>query len=102
MDFGAEVNQIALGVAVGSLVVSLIAVVLQNRRLNQEVHRRQQVEASLRDSEAHHRALIKALPDLIMRLNRDGIYLEFLASPSFLLLAKEPADWVGTHVADKM
>ncbi|MEM9487237.1 MAG: EAL domain-containing protein [Cyanobacteria bacterium P01_F01_bin.116] len=102
MDFGAEVNQIALGVAVGSLVVSLIAVVLQNRRLNQEVHRRQQVEASLRDSEAHYRALIMALPDLIMRLNRDGIYLEFLASPNFSLLAKEPAAWVGTHVADKM
>ena len=98
-----ETNQIILSLTVGSLIVSLIAAALQNYRLNREMKRRQQLESHLRASEAHYRALINALPDLIMRLNRAGIYLEFLASPDFLLMGDgPPASWVGTHVSDNL
>ena len=97
-----DASQIAIGLAVISLTVSLLAVGLQNRRLNQEVTRRQRVEADLRASESHHRALIHALPDLIMRINREGFYLEFLASPDFPLLADRPSTWIGTHVNDRL
>ncbi len=58
-------------------------------------------EKALQQSEAYQRALVNALPDLIMRISKAGIFLEFLASPNFLVLG-EPADWVGTHVSDKL
>ncbi len=90
-----------LGLAIGSLVVSLVAVTLYSYWLNQEVKHRQRVEADLRASEAHYRALIDALPDLIVRMNRAGIYLEFLASPNFLILG-EPKNWVGTHITEQL
>ncbi|NEZ54503.1 EAL domain-containing protein [Leptolyngbyaceae cyanobacterium CCMR0081] len=96
-----EIKQTVLMLALGSSMISLIVVAIQNYRLNQEVKRRQQVEAELLASEAHHRALINALPDLIMRINRDGIYLEFLASPDFPVLG-ELQNWVGTHITDRL
>ena len=95
-----KIAQVMAYLGVGSLAVGLIAVGLRNVRLTQEVKRRRQVEAELQMSEAHHRALINALPDLIMRINRSGIYLEFLASPDFPALGS--TDWVGAHVADKL
>ncbi len=94
--------QIAIGIVMGSLAVSFMVVARQNRRLNKEAKRRQQFETALRTSEAHYRALIHALPDLIMRINRAGIYLEFLASPDFATLPQDASTWIGTHVADRM
>jgi PAS domain S-box-containing protein len=58
-------------------------------------------EAALQISEAHQRALIKAIPDLIMRVNRDGIYLEFVTNPTFLVLGNL-SDLVGTHVSQTL
>ena len=58
-------------------------------------------EEALRRSEAHQRALVSVLPDLIMRISKSGVFLEFLASPNFSVLG-EPADWVGTHVCDRL
>ncbi|MGI0489688.1 PAS domain S-box protein [Pantanalinema rosaneae CENA516] len=44
---------------------------------------RQQVEIALKQSEAKHRALISALPDLIMRMSGEGIYLDFFSTNTF-------------------
>lgn len=96
------VCQIAIGMVMGSLAVSCIVVARQNRRLNKAIKRRRQVEAALGTSEAHYYALIHALPDLIMRINRAGIYLEFLASPDFAILPQDTSTWIGTHVTDRM
>ena len=64
---------------------------------NRMGHNLQHLFTALQDSEAHQRALISAIPDLIMRVNRAGIYLEFFASPSFRVLG-HLKNWVGTHV----
>ena len=95
-------NQLFLSLAVAGLAISLAAVSLQNYRLNQKAKHRQQAENSLRTSEAHYRALLNALPDLIMRINRAGIYLEFLASPDFLILGDEPSTWIGSYVGERL
>jgi PAS domain S-box-containing protein len=58
-------------------------------------------EAALQTSEAHHRALISAIPDLIARVNRAGIYLEFVATPNFRVVGNLP-DAVGTHVSETL
>lgn len=54
----------------------------------QDITDRKRAEEALQRSEAHQRALISAIPDLIMRINREGVYLEFLASPKFYILGK--------------
>lgn len=40
----------------------------------------QQAKAAVQKSEAHQRALMRAIPDLMMRIDRDGVFLEFIAS----------------------
>ncbi|WP_412069410.1 PAS domain-containing protein [Rubrivirga sp. IMCC43871] len=54
-------------------------------------------EAALRQSEARHRGLIEALPDLFLRLSRDGRYLDVKASDPTLLV-HEPRQLVGWTV----
>jgi PAS domain S-box-containing protein len=55
-----------------------------------DVTQRKETELALVDAEANHMALIKAIPDLIFRLHRDGTYLAVEASdPSLLLVPPE-------------
>jgi PAS domain S-box-containing protein len=61
----------------------------------------QQAEQALALSAAHQRAIMGAIPDLIVRINRAGIFQEFLASPTFRILGNL-SDWVGTHIADQL
>jgi PAS domain S-box-containing protein len=56
-----------------------------------------QAEAALRQSEAKQRALIRALPDLIMRVDGDGTYLDFFPASTFKVLGEREA-LVGTKV----
>ena len=63
-----------------------------------DIDDRKRAEAALRQSEAHQRALVSVLPDLIMRISRGGVFLEFLASPNFRVLGK-PKDWIGKHLS---
>ncbi|HEY9646167.1 MAG TPA: PAS domain S-box protein, partial [Chroococcidiopsis sp.] len=62
-----------------------------------DISDRKQIERSLRDSEAHQRALITALPDLLARVSRDGYYLEFVTTGNFNVIGDLP-ELVGTHV----
>lgn len=62
-----------------------------------DISDRKQSEIALQNSEAHYRALVSAIPDLIMRVSRDGVYLEFVASPNFRILGGM-SDWIGVHV----
>ncbi|MDQ3091128.1 MAG: hypothetical protein M3R46_05580, partial [Actinomycetota bacterium] len=48
--------------------------------------------------EARHRALIDALPDLLLRLRADGTYLEVAGDSS--KLANPPDSVVGSNVRD--
>lgn len=43
-----------------------------------DITNRKRSEAALRKSEAHNRALINALPDLLIRVNREGRYLQVI------------------------
>jgi PAS domain S-box-containing protein len=62
---------------------------------------RKHSEESLQKSESHQRALISAIPDLLMRLNREGIYLEFVATPNFAVVGNL-TQIVGTHVSETL
>ncbi len=60
-----------------------------------------EAEAVLAQDEVNRQTLVGVLPDLIMRISRTGVFLEFLASPNFRVLG-EPKDWVGKRVADML
>src|SRR5687767_3568398 len=55
--------------------------------------------------ETRHRALLDALPDLMLRLSRDGVYLEFagdvtrLASPADELIGSRVYDLLPEHAS---
>ena len=63
-----------------------------------DISDRQRSKEALQKSEAHQRALMSAIPDLIIRMNRAGIYLEFVATPNFHVMGNLP-DMVGTHMS---
>ncbi|OCR00569.1 family 3 adenylate cyclase [Oscillatoriales cyanobacterium USR001] len=55
--------------------------------------------AALSKSEAQNRAILAAIPDLMIRLSKDGIYLDFLPpkNSEAILLDK---DWFGKHISE--
>jgi PAS domain S-box-containing protein len=65
--------------------------------VQEDISDRKTVEIALRQSEAKQRALITALPDLIMRISGDGVYLDFIATHTFTVIG-ETGDFIGTTV----
>ncbi|MBW4582612.1 MAG: PAS domain-containing protein [Tildeniella nuda ZEHNDER 1965/U140] len=66
-----------------------------------DISDRKRSEAALLESEASKSALLSALPDLIMRVDGTGHYLEFLATPTFRVVGKT-VDFVGMSVYDSL
>ncbi|MBE9010288.1 response regulator [Pseudanabaenaceae cyanobacterium LEGE 13415] len=54
-----------------------------------DISDRRQAEEALRHSEATKRAIIDAIPDLLLRVQRDGAYLEILTSKHFKVCSIE-------------
>lgn len=65
--------------------------------VGRDISDRKFAEIALRESESHKAALIRALPDLIMRIHKDGTYLEFHSTESFKVFG-EAEDFVGNHL----
>ncbi|NJL35531.1 MAG: PAS domain S-box protein [Leptolyngbyaceae cyanobacterium SM1_4_3] len=70
-------------------------------RLQAEVCDRQQAEAALRQSEATHRALLNAIPDLMIRMTRMGIYLDFIPAKNFVTF-KAQMEWQNKSVYETL
>jgi PAS domain S-box-containing protein len=54
-----------------------------NQKLQVEILQHQTTEKALRESELHNRALLRAIPDLMIRMDREGTYLDFRPAKNF-------------------
>lgn len=70
--------------------------------LEQEILERQQAEQALRQSEARNQAMLAAIPDLMFRVNRQGIYLAYMRSKSVVDVLPSDMDPTGQSFYDYM
>lgn len=68
---------------------------------SRDITERKRVEQALRQSEAHTRALLHAMPDAMARLSQDGTYLD-VQLPSEYPSAADPDDLEGASVREVM
>ncbi len=72
-EFPAEISLSPMRLDDGPVVAGII----------QDVSERKRIEALLRQSESRNRSLLSAVPDLILRLSPEGVYLDFEAAKGF-------------------
>ncbi len=60
---------------------------------------RQQAEEELRRSKEKNRSLLIAIPDIMFRLNKEGVFLEFITAKNFPLWM-DASEFVGKNVQD--
>ncbi|MEB3267897.1 MAG: PAS domain S-box protein, partial [Leptolyngbya sp.] len=68
--------------------------------ISQNITPLKQVEAALRHSEQQHRALVQALPDLIMHIDREGVYLDFFAANNMTVIG-DTEGLIGQNLQDR-
>ncbi len=68
------------------------------RKINQYLDRKKAEEA-LKKSEAYHRSIIEVIPDIIFRINKQGIYLDVIAS-SDEMLRQSSKELLGKNLRD--
>jgi PAS domain S-box-containing protein len=54
-----------------------------------DITQRKQAEIALAQADQKHQALLEALPDLVIRMSREGIYLDFFRPSQFEALGEE-------------
>lgn len=91
-------QQVTLTLVVGSLMLALIlGLVLVNRRLTTVRRELEDKAAALERSETHARALMRALPDSLFRMDRDGTFIECEAVSEEMLLMP-PEEFLGRRL----
>ncbi|HLO46967.1 MAG TPA: adenylate/guanylate cyclase domain-containing protein [Kamptonema sp.] len=58
--------------------------------------------AALTKSEAQNRAILAAIPDLMIRLTKDGFYVDFLPPKDWESISKLDSNWLGKHISEML
>lgn len=78
-----------------------------NTQLRAEIQERQQIEHALRQSEGMNRAILDYMPDMILRIDKNGVFQEYspsrnmlpIVSPEFFI-GKSMVEIMPPHVAE--
>ena len=68
--------------------------------IHTDIHDRKCAEAALQKSEAQSRAILAAIPDLMLRVSADGIYREFVTPHREFELWKEATERIGRSLSE--
>jgi diguanylate cyclase (GGDEF)-like protein/PAS domain S-box-containing protein len=71
----------------------------RTKTLENEIFERQRIEAALRLSEQQQQLILQAIPDLMFRINRDGVYLGYVRTNSLVDLLPGDFNPVGEAIA---
>ncbi len=66
----------------------------------QDITERKQTEDALRDSEARARAMLQAIPDLMFRMDRQGVFMDYKADISQLAVQESDLPLIGKRNRD--
>ncbi|MDF0555941.1 AAA family ATPase [Kamptonema sp. UHCC 0994] len=72
----------------------------RTQELQQEIAERRRTEAALNKSELENRAILSAIPDLMFRVNSEGIYLGYIATREIVSLLPSDYNPIGKHISD--
>jgi len=64
-----------------------------------DISRRKEIERSLRESELRNKSLLKAIPDIIFVLDKDGRYLDYKIDRAHAM-ASDPSEIIGKTLTD--
>lgn len=67
-----------------------------------DISDRKAAELALKQSEAEHRAIVNALPDLMFRVDREGYWLGYVCTNATIDCLPDNYDPKGHHIADHM
>jgi two-component system, cell cycle sensor histidine kinase and response regulator CckA len=67
--------------------------------VTRNITERRRAEVALRENEARSTALLRAMPDTMFLLSRDGVFLDHYAPDGDVLLAR-PEAFLGRHIVD--
>lgn len=81
------------------ILLTSIAVQMFSERLIKSLAIARSNEKAIKESEQKLRALISALPDLVLRMSSDGVFKDFSAPDSFLM-AYKGEDFIGKNVSE--
>ena len=94
-DEGSAVWWLTSTVPLRDAAGTIVGIVGSGRNITERLR----TEEALRESEARHRALLAALPDLVFRLDRVGTYLDYKSDRLTALLAP-PETFIGRTVTE--
>ncbi|MEM9908752.1 MAG: PAS domain S-box protein [Cyanobacteria bacterium P01_D01_bin.44] len=102
-----EVCQAAEGIAEGNLNQRVTPTPIREMRwlartFNSMAQQLQSSFAALRKSEATNRAIVEAIPDLLIRARQDGTYLDIIGRDRLLQVHDDRHLATGTHVRDSL
>ena len=102
-----EVCHAAEGIARGNLAQRITASPIREMRrladtFNSMAVQLQNSFTALRQSEATSRAIVEAIPDLLMRTRRDGTYVEIIGRDRLLQIHEQRQLVPGSHVRDSL
>jgi PAS domain S-box-containing protein len=72
------------------------------RGIARDITQQKEAEKALHGAEARNRALLNAIPDVIVRVRRDGVVLDYQAGHVAPPGARRPEDVIGTTVRDQL
>ncbi|MFA6226273.1 MAG: PAS domain S-box protein [Methanoregula sp.] len=73
--------------------------VIEYQSVGRDITQRKEAEISLEKSERRNAAMIAAIPDTLMIVSRDGVYLNYHTKDE-RILARDPKKIIGTNIRD--